>query len=227
MQPLQLHYTTMTQYDQTFNGVHVVFENDNLQNTLGEVLAAHGKKQIRIAETEKYPHVTFFFSGGREKPFEGENRIMVASPKVATYDLQPAMSAVEITDLLVPAIEAASADFICLNYANADMVGHTGVFEAAIKAVETVDACVERVVTAGLAHGYTLLVTADHGNADFMINEDGSPNTAHTLNLVPLFLVDNDLKVNLKSGKLGDIAPTVLQLMDLPIPAEMTGNILI
>jgi 2,3-bisphosphoglycerate-independent phosphoglycerate mutase len=217
----------MTQYDQTFKGVHVVFENDNLQNTLGEVLAAHGKKQIRIAETEKYPHVTFFFSGGREKPFEGENRIMVASPKVATYDLQPAMSAVEITDLLVPAIEAASADFICLNYANADMVGHTGVFEAAIKAVETVDACVERVVTAGLAHGYTLLVTADHGNADFMINEDGSPNTAHTLNLVPLFLVDNDLKVNLKAGKLGDIAPTVLQLMDLPIPAEMTGNILI
>ena len=227
MQPLQLHYTTMTQYDQTFKGVHVVFENDNLQNTLGEVLAAHGKKQIRIAETEKYPHVTFFFSGGREQPFEGENRIMVASPKVATYDLQPAMSAVGITDLLVPEIEAESADFICLNYANADMVGHTGVFEAAIKAVETVDACVERVVTAGLAHGYTLLVTADHGNADFMINEDGSPNTAHTLNLVPLFLVDNDLKVNLTAGKLGDIAPTILQLMELPIPAEMTGNILI
>ena len=226
MQPLQLHYTTMTQYDQTFKGVHVVFENDNLQNTLGEILAAHGKKQIRIAETEKYPHVTFFFSGGREQPFEGENRIMVASPKVATYDLQPEMSAIGITDLLVPEIEAESADFICLNYANADMVGHTGVFEAAIKAVETVDACVERVVTAGLAHGYTLLVTADHGNADFMINEDGSPNTAHTLNLVPLFLVDNDLKVNLKVGKLGDIAPTILQLMELPIPAEMTGNIL-
>lgn len=152
---------------------------------------------------------------------------MVASPKVATYDLQPEMSAVGITDLLVPEIEAESADFICLNYANADMVGHTGVFEAAIKAVETVDACVERVVTAGLAHGYTLLVTADHGNADYMINEDGSPNTAHTLNLVPLFLVDNDLKVTLKPGKLGDIAPTVLQLMELPIPAEMTGNILI
>ena len=227
MQPLQLHYTTMTQYDQTFKGVHVVFENDNLQNTLGEVLAAHGKKQIRIAETEKYPHVTFFFSGGREKPFEGENRIMVASPKVATYDLQPEMSAIGITDLLVPEIEAESADFICLNYANADMVGHTGVFEAAIRAVETVDACVERVVTAGLAHGYTLLVTADHGNADFMINDDGSPNTAHTLNLVPLFLIDNDLKVNLKAGKLGDIAPTILQLMELPIPAEMTGNILI
>jgi 2,3-bisphosphoglycerate-independent phosphoglycerate mutase len=227
MQPLQLHYTTMTQYDQTFKGVHVVFENDNLQNTLGEVLAAHGKKQIRIAETEKYPHVTFFFSGGREQPFEGENRIMVASPKVATYDLQPEMSAIGITDLLVPEIEAASADFICINYANADMVGHTGVFEAAIRAVETVDACVERVVTAGLAHGYTLLVTADHGNADFMINDDGSPNTAHTLNLVPLFLVDNDLKVNLKAGKLGDIAPTILQLMELPIPAEMTGNILI
>jgi 2,3-bisphosphoglycerate-independent phosphoglycerate mutase len=227
MQPLQLHYTTMTQYDQTFKGVHVVFENDNLQNTLGEVLAAHGKKQIRIAETEKYPHVTFFFSGGREQPFEGENRIMVASPKVATYDLQPEMSAVGITDLLVPEIEAESADFICLNYANADMVGHTGVFEAAIKAVETVDACVNRVVTAGLAHGYTLLVTADHGNADFMINEDGSPNTAHTLNLVPLFLVDNDLKVNLTAGKLGDIAPTILHLMELPIPKEMTGNILI
>ena len=227
MQPLQLHYTTMTQYDQTFKGVHVVFENDNLQNTLGEVLAAHGKKQIRIAETEKYPHVTFFFSGGREQPFEGENRIMVESPKVATYDLQPEMSAIGITDLLVPEIESESADFICLNYANADMVGHTGVFEAAIKAVETVDACVNRVVTAGLAHGYTLLVTADHGNADFMINEDGSPNTAHTLNLVPLFLVDNDLKVNLKAGKLGDIAPTILQLMELPIPAEMTGNILI
>jgi len=227
MQPLQLHYTTMTQYDQTFKGVHVVFENDNLQNTLGEVLAAHGKKQIRIAETEKYPHVTFFFSGGREQPFEGENRIMVASPKVATYDLQPEMSAIGITDLLVPEIEAASADFICLNYANADMVGHTGVFEAAIRAVETVDACVNRVVTAGLAHGYTLLVTADHGNADFMINDDGSPNTAHTLNLVPLFLIDNDLKVNLKAGKLGDIAPTILQLMELPIPAEMTGNILI
>ena len=227
MQPLQLHYTTMTQYDQTFKGVHVVFENDNLQNTLGEVLAAHEKKQIRIAETEKYPHVTFFFSGGREQPFEGENRIMVASPKVATYDLQPEMSAVGITDLLVPEIEAESADFICLNYANADMVGHTGVFEAAIKAVETVDACVNRVVTAGLAHGYTLLVTADHGNADFMINEDGSPNTAHTLNLVPLFLVDTDLKVTIKAGKLGDIAPTILQLMELPIPAEMTGNILI
>jgi 2,3-bisphosphoglycerate-independent phosphoglycerate mutase len=227
MQPLQLHYTTMTQYDQTFKNVHVVFENDNLQNTIGEVLAAHGKKQIRIAETEKYPHVTFFFSGGREQPFEGENRIMVASPKVATYDLQPEMSAVGITDLLVPEIEAESADFICLNYANADMVGHTGVFEAAIKAVETVDACVNRVVTAGLAHGYTLLVTADHGNADFMINEDGSPNTAHTLNLVPLFLVDTDLKVNLTAGKLGDIAPTILHLMELPIPKEMTGNILI
>ena len=195
--------------------------------TIGEVLSKKKIRQFRIAETEKYAHVTFFFNGQIEKPYKGEERVLINSPKVATYDLQPAMSAVEITDLLVPAIEAASADFICLNYANADMVGHTGVFEAAIKAVETVDACVERVVTAGLAHGYTLLVTADHGNADFMINEDGSPNTAHTLNLVPLFLVDNDLKVNLKSGKLGDIAPTVLQLMDLPIPAEMTGNILI
>jgi 2,3-bisphosphoglycerate-independent phosphoglycerate mutase len=217
----------MTNYDDAFVGVKVIYDKDNLSNTLGEVLANAGKTQIRIAETEKYPHVTFFFSGGREVPFEGEKRIMIQSPKVATYDLQPEMSAPEVTRAIVAEIENKSADFICLNYANADMVGHTGVFEAAIRAVETVDACVERVVTAGLAHGYTLLVTADHGNADFMINEDGSPNTAHTLNLVPLFLVDNDLKVNLKAGKLGDIAPTILQLMELPIPAEMTGNILI
>jgi len=226
MKKMALHYTTMTQYDQTFQQVGVIFENDNLNNTLGEILEAHGKKQIRIAETEKYPHVTFFFSGGREIPFEGESRIMVPSPKVATYDLQPEMSAVEITDLLLPEIERETADFICLNYANADMVGHTGVFSAAIKAVETVDACVKRVVTTALEHNYTILVTADHGNADYMINEDGSANTAHTLNPVPLFLIDNQFNGKLHPGKLGDLAPTILHLMHIPIPGEMTGQIL-
>lgn len=227
MKPLQLHYTTMTQYDQKFKKVNVIFENDNLTNTLGEVLEAHGKRQIRIAETEKYPHVTFFFSGGREVPFEGEKRIMVPSPKVATYDLQPEMSAVEITDQLIPEIEAGAVDFVCLNYANTDMVGHTGVFSAAMKAAETVDSCVKRVVTAGLASGYTIFLTADHGNADFMINEDGSPNTAHTLNPVPFFIIDKEWKGVIKPGKLGDLAPTILTMMNLPIPAEMTGNVLI
>ncbi|HEY1017627.1 MAG TPA: 2,3-bisphosphoglycerate-independent phosphoglycerate mutase [Sediminibacterium sp.] len=227
MQKLLLHYTTMTMYDHKFKNVHVIFENDNLTNTLGEVLAAHNKKQIRIAETEKYPHVTFFFSGGREEPFTGESRIMVPSPKVATYDLQPEMSAVEITDKLIPEIEKESADFICLNYANTDMVGHTGVFSAAIIAAETVDACVKRVVTAGLEHGYTIFLTADHGNADYLINEDGSPNTAHTLNPVPFFVIDKEWKGELKTGKLGDLAPTILQVMGLPVPKEMTGNILI
>jgi 2,3-bisphosphoglycerate-independent phosphoglycerate mutase len=226
MKKLSLHYTTLTRYDETFKGVEVVFENDNLVNTLGDVLAQNHKKQIRIAETEKYPHVTFFFNGGREVPFEGETRIMAASPKVATYDLQPEMSAEELTHKLLPEIQKGEADFICLNYANADMVGHTGIFSAVVKAVETVDACVQKIVTAGLENGYTLLVTADHGNADFMINADGSPNTAHTLNLVPLFLVDKDIKMTLKSGKLGDIAPTILSIMGLPIPSEMTGNVL-
>ena len=227
MKALQLNYTTMTEYDATFKNVQVMFENDNLNNTLGEVLAANGKKQIRLAETEKYPHVTFFFSGGREKEFDGEKRMIVPSPKVATYDLQPEMSAVGLTDTLVPEIENETADFICLNYANADMVGHTGVFSAVVKAVETVDGCVERVVTAALKHNYTVLLTADHGNADYMINEDGSPNTQHSLNLVPLFLIDNEWKGTLKSGKLGDIAPTVLSIMQLPIPKEMTGTVLI
>lgn len=227
MQKLLLHYTTMTMYDHKFKNVHVIFENDNLTNTLGEVLAAHNKKQIRIAETEKYPHVTFFFSGGREEPFAGESRIMVPSPKVATYDLQPEMSAVEITDKLIPEIEKESADFICLNYANTDMVGHTGVFSAAIIAAETVDACVKRVVTAGLEHGYTIFLTADHGNADYLVNEDGSPNTAHTLNPVPFFVIDKEWNGALKSGKLGDLAPTILQVMGLPVPTEMTGNILL
>jgi len=227
MHKLILHYTTMTEYDKTFTGVHVIFENDNLNNTLGEVLAAAGKKQIRIAETEKYPHVTFFFSGGREKEFEGETRIMAPSPKVATYDLQPEMSAYELTNKLIPEIEKESADFICLNYANADMVGHTGVFSAVVKAVETVDQCVERVVTAALQHGYTVFLTADHGNADFMVNEDGSPNTQHSLNPVPLFVIDNDWRGSLKTGKLGDIAPSILKVMGLPIPKEMRGDILI
>lgn len=227
MYALNLDYTTMTEYDKTYKNVRVVFENDNLNNTLGEVLAAHGKKQIRIAETEKYPHVTFFFSGGRETPFDGESRIMEPSPKVATYDLQPEMSAIEMTDKLVPEIEKESADFICLNYANADMVGHTGVFSAVVKAVETVNNCVERVVTAALQHGYLVLLTADHGNADYMINEDGSPNTQHSTNLVPLFVISNSYKGEVKAGKLGDIAPTVLSVMDIPVPKEMTGEVLI
>ncbi|MBD0277684.1 MAG: 2,3-bisphosphoglycerate-independent phosphoglycerate mutase [Flavisolibacter sp.] len=227
MHKLNLHYTTMTEYDASFENVHIIFENDNLNNTLGEILQQHGLKQIRIAETEKYPHVTFFFSGGREKPFEGEQRILIASPKVATYDLKPEMSANEVTEALVPEIQRGEASFICLNYANADMVGHTGVWEAAIKAVETVDSCVERVVTVALDSDYVVFLTADHGNADFMINSDGSPNTAHTLNLVPLFIIDKEWKGTVKEGKLGDIAPTILTMMQLPIPPEMTGNILI
>ncbi len=227
MHKLNLHYTTMTEYDKTFKDVHVIFETDNLTNTLGEVIMGQGLKQIRIAETEKYPHVSFFFSGGREVPFEGETRLMVPSPKVATYDLQPEMSAAELTEKLIPEIEKEEASFICLNYANTDMVGHTGVWKAVIKAAETVDRCVERVVTAGLAHGYTILVTADHGNADFMVNEDGSPNTQHSLNLVPLFIISNDFHGTVKPGKLGDIAPTILKIMDLPIPAEMKGEVLI
>jgi 2,3-bisphosphoglycerate-independent phosphoglycerate mutase len=227
MHKLHLEYTTMTEYDNTFKHVHVIFRNDNLTHTLGEVLEQQGKTQIRIAETEKYPHVTFFFSGGREIPFEGERRIMAASPKVATYDLQPEMSAHELTDKIVPEIQAQSADFICLNYANADMVGHTGVWQAAIKAVETVDSCVEQVVTAALENGYTVFLTADHGNADFLKNEDGSPNTAHTLNPVPLFIIDKEWRGQIKAGKLGDIAPTILHFMGIPIPAEMTGNVLV
>jgi 2,3-bisphosphoglycerate-independent phosphoglycerate mutase len=227
MKKLSVYYTTMAEYDKTFNNIDVIFETDNLNNTLGEIMQKNKRKQIRIAETEKYPHVTFFFSGGREVPFEGEERILVPSPKVATYDLKPEMSAVELTDAIVPQIENETADFICLNYANADMVGHTGVFAAAIKAVETVDSCVNRIVTAALNHGYTVFLTADHGNADFMINEDGSPNTAHTLNPVPLFIIDKEWNGTVKPGKLGDIAPTILTIMGIPIPPEMTGNVLI
>jgi len=226
MHKLNLNYTTMTQYDASFQNVNVVFQNDDLVNTLGEILEQSKKIQIRIAETEKYPHVSFFFSGGREIPFTDEKRIMVPSPKVATYDLQPEMSAIELTAAIIPEIEKQAADFICLNFANADMVGHTGVWDAVIKAVETVDACVEKVVTAALANDYTILVLADHGNADYEINDDGTPNTAHSLNLVPFFVVDKEWKGTLKSGKLGDIAPTILSIMDLPIPMEMTGDIL-
>lgn len=227
MTALKLHYSTMTQYDQSFKGVNVMFENDDLKNTIGEILELNGKTQIRIAETEKYPHVSFFFSGGREVPFEGERRIMVPSPKVATYDLQPEMSAYAVTDAIVNEIENDPADFIALNFANADMVGHTGVWSAVIKAVETVDACVEKVVTAALKQDYVIFLTADHGNADYEINEDGTPNTAHTLNPVPLFVIDNNWKGEVLPGKLGDIAPSILSMMDLALPKEMTGNILV
>ncbi|MCH5600671.1 2,3-bisphosphoglycerate-independent phosphoglycerate mutase [Niabella ginsengisoli] len=227
MKRLNLDYTTMTVYDHKYTAVYSIFRNEDLTNTLGEVVATNGLKQIRIAETEKYPHVTFFFNGGRELPFEGENRILKPSPKVATYDLQPEMSANELTEALLPEIKNQSADFICLNFANADMVGHTGVFSAAIKAVETVDHCVERVVTEALAQDYVVFLTADHGNSDFMINDDGSPNTAHTLNLVPLFIIDNNWNGTIKEGKLGDIAPTILSFMKLPIPAQMTGEVLV
>ncbi|MEO5681201.1 MAG: 2,3-bisphosphoglycerate-independent phosphoglycerate mutase [Chitinophagaceae bacterium] len=227
MHKLSLDYTTMTQYDHSFKHVHVVFENDDLTNTIGDVVAQNGLQQIRIAETEKYPHVTFFFSGGREKPFEGEKRIMAPSPKVATYDLKPEMSAYELTAAIVPEIESKVPSFICLNFANTDMVGHTGIFSAVIKAAETVDACVEKVVTAALQNGYTVFLTADHGNADYMVNDDGSPNTAHSLNLVPFFIIDASWHGTIKPGKLGDLAPTILTMMQLPIPKEMTGNILI
>jgi 2,3-bisphosphoglycerate-independent phosphoglycerate mutase len=227
MKPLKLDYTTMTLYDHTFKNIRIIFQKDDLINTIGEVLQANHKKQIRIAETEKYPHVTFFFSGGREVPFEGENRIMIPSPKVATYDLKPEMSALEVTDALLPEIKKQSADFICLNYANADMVGHTGVWEAVIKAVETVDECVKEIVTTGLENGYTIFLTADHGNADYIVNEDGTPNTAHTKNLVPFFIIDKEWHGKIAPGKLGDIAPTILTMMKLPIPEQMTGKVLI
>ena len=223
MHKLNLYYLTMTEYDKEFTGVHVIFNDSNLPMTMGEVLEGAGKKQIRIAETEKYPHVTFFFSGGRELPFLGQTNLMRNSPKVATYDLQPEMSAAELRDALIPELEKEEVDFVCLNFANPDMVGHTGVFEAVVKAVETVDACAEAVVKAGLAHGYSFIIIADHGNADVMMNEDGSPNTAHSTNLVPCILVDQDFHPKLKDGKLGDISPTILKLMGVAQPKEMTG----
>jgi 2,3-bisphosphoglycerate-independent phosphoglycerate mutase len=223
MKPLDLYYLTMTEYDKEFKGVHVIFNDSNLPMTMGEVLEGAGKKQIRIAETEKYPHVTFFFSGGRENPFIGQTNLMRNSPKVATYDLQPEMSAAELRDALVPELEKEEVDFVCLNFANPDMVGHTGVFQAVVKAVETVDSCAESVVNVGLKHGYSFIIIADHGNADVMINEDGSPNTAHSTNLVPCILVDKDFHPTLADGKLGDVSPTILKLMGVDQPKEMTG----
>lgn len=223
MHKLDLYYLTMTEYDKEFKNVKVIFNDSNLPMTMGEVLEGAGKKQIRIAETEKYPHVTFFFSGGREQLFNGQENILRNSPKVATYDLQPEMSAGDLRDALIPELEKGEVDFVCLNFANPDMVGHTGVFDAVVKAVETVDACAEAVVKAGLAHGYSFIIIADHGNADVMMNEDGSPNTAHSTNLVPCILVDNDFHPNLQNGKLGDVSPTILKLMGVAQPKEMTG----
>jgi 2,3-bisphosphoglycerate-independent phosphoglycerate mutase len=227
MRALPLYYITMTTYDETFRGIRTVFDKDNLNNTLGEILERNDRKQIRIAETEKYPHVTFFFSGGREQPFKGESRILCPSPKVPTYDLQPEMSANDIKDRIIPELDRKSADFICLNFANPDMVGHTGVFEAAVKACETVDYCAGKVTEAALRNGYATIIIADHGNADVMINPDGTPNTAHTTSLVPCILVDQDFRGKIKNGKLGDLAPTILTLMGIPIPKEMTGHVLI
>ena len=226
MKKLRLHYITLTNYDESFKEVKTIFEKDNLEKTLGEVVADAAKKQIRIAETEKYPHVTFFFSGGRETVFDGESRILCPSPKVATYDLQPEMSARDIRDRIIPELEAKSADFICLNFANPDMVGHTGVFEAAVKACEIVDECARKVTEAALKNGYATIIIADHGNADMMINQDGTPNTAHTTNLVPCILVDAAYGGKLKNGKLGDLAPTILKLMGIPAPKQMTGEVL-
>ena len=226
MHKLNLHYVTLTNYDDTYKNVNVIFNKDNLTETLGEVLEKHNKKQIRIAETEKYPHVTFFFSGGREAPFNGETRILRNSPKVATYDLKPEMSAYELRDALVPELQKGDVDFVCLNFANGDMVGHTGVMEAAIKACEAVDECVKDVVTTALNNGYTTLLIADHGNCETMINPDGSPNTAHTTNPVPVILIDNEL-TKIKDGILGDMAPTILNLMGVPQPEAMTQHSLI
>jgi len=226
MHKLNLYYVTLTNYDETYENVKVVYNKDNITETLGEVLEQHHKTQIRIAETEKYPHVTFFFSGGRELPFEGETRILKNSPKVATYDLQPEMSAFELTEALVPELEKEAVDFVCLNFANGDMVGHTGVMESAIKACEAVDQCVEKVITTALAHHYTTIIIADHGNCETMINPDGSPNTAHTTNPVPIILVDPNLK-SIRDGVLGDIAPTILALMGIEKPAVMTRHSLL
>ncbi len=225
MKPLKLHYVTLTNYDDSFHGVKVVYDKENLNDTLGEVLEKAGKTQIRIAETEKYPHVTFFFSGGRETPFEGEKRILCPSPKVATYDLKPEMSAFEIRDKIIPEIANKTADFICLNFANPDMVGHTGVFEAAVKACETVDNCAAAIVEAALKEDYDILIIADHGNSETMINPDGSPHTAHTTNPVPLYWVTNE-PASIANGILADVAPTILALMGVSIPQAMTGKIL-
>ncbi len=226
MHKLDLHYYTMTRYDENFKGVTVIFDKDEIQMTMGEWLSVNGNTQLRIAETEKYPHVSFFFSGGRDQKFKGEDRIMVNSPKVATYDLQPEMSAKEVSEKVVQAITTEKYDFICLNFANSDMVGHTGIYPAIIKAVETVDHYVGEVVAAAEEHNYSVLLTADHGNSDFVMNEDGSPNTAHSLNRVPVFIIDPSYN-KMKDGRLADIAPTLLFLMGLDIPKQMTGNVLV
>ncbi len=226
MHKMPLYFVTMTNYDDTFRNIHVVYDKDNITETLGEVLERARKTQLRIAETEKYPHVTFFFSGGREKPFEGEKRILCPSPKVATYDLQPEMSAFSITEQLVAVLENSEVDFVCLNFANGDMVGHTGVMEAAIRACEAVDRCVSQVVTTALANGYSTILIADHGNADTMINPDGSPNTAHTTNPVPVILIDPHI-TEIHDGILGDVAPTILELMGIEKPLAMTRHSLL
>ena len=226
MKTLNLYYVTLTNYDKKFKNIKVVYEKDDLKMTLGEVISKAGKKQIRIAETEKYPHVTFFFSGGREEEFEGEKRLLVNSPKVATYDLQPEMSAPEVTSKIIAEINNQSADYICLNYANTDMVGHTGVQSAIIKAVETADDCLRQVVEAGIKNDYSFVIIADHGNAEKNTNEDGSPNTSHTINMVPCFVIGSGIK-KITNGKLGDIAPTVLDLMEIEQPVEMTGKSLL
>ncbi|WP_440120709.1 2,3-bisphosphoglycerate-independent phosphoglycerate mutase [Tenacibaculum sp. Ill] len=226
MKKLPLYFVTMTNYDDTFNNIHVIYDGKNIENTLGEVLESAGKSQIRIAETEKYPHVTFFFSGGREEEFKGEKRLLCPSPKVATYDLKPEMSAYEIRDAIVPELQSGDVDFVCLNFANGDMVGHTGVFEAAVKACEAVDDCVKDVITTALDNDYTTILIADHGNCETMINPDGTPHTAHTTNPVPMILIDKELK-SIKSGILGDVAPTILKLMGVEQPEEMTQHSLI
>lgn len=228
MKKIDLHFVCFARYDERFKNIHVVFEKEDIQDTLGETISRQGGQQIRIAETEKYPHVTYFFNGGRERPFEGEERILIPSPSVATYDLKPEMSAVEIKDAIIKAIKEQTPDFICLNFANPDMVGHTGSMEAAIKAVNCIDRCMSELVEVAKSASYQMIIIADHGNADYMINDDGSPNTAHTTNPVPCILIsDNPNIKGVKPGKLGDIAPTILELMDLQKPIAMTGNSLL
>jgi 2,3-bisphosphoglycerate-independent phosphoglycerate mutase len=226
MKPLTLHYCTMTEYSKNFTNVHSIFHNDNIKNTLGEVIASSNIKQVRAAETEKYPHVTFFFSGGREEPFTGESRILVNSPKVATYDLQPEMSAFEIKDRLIQTIQTEDNGFIVVNFANTDMVGHTGDFQAAVSATQAVDRCLSEMVPIAIENDYQLVIIADHGNSDYMINDDGTPNTAHSTNLVPIIVIADDV-YTVRDGKLADVAPTILKIMNIPIPVEMTGNMLV
>jgi 2,3-bisphosphoglycerate-independent phosphoglycerate mutase len=226
MKKLKLNFLTMTNYDKSFKDVNVIYNSENLKDTLGEILENNNKTQIRIAETEKYPHVTFFFNGGREKPFKNENRILCPSPKVATYDLKPEMSAIEVKDSIIKEIKKSNTDFICLNFANPDMVGHTGNISAAIKACEVIDTCSEEIIKNAMENNYSIIVIADHGNCDIMKNQDGSPNTAHTTNMVPIIVVDKQIN-KVFDGILGDIAPTILDLMNIKKPALMTGKSLI